>query len=170
LNPNENVVGSRRGDENVAAPGTFMISEVQAGPAFPLILGIGSPLALAGTRVPFGKVLRGYRAGLEVERRNMKSQLEAPLDSVGSQLALLHRVSGIVSSGLPLAYLDLRSESRRLRRPMRELAEAIIIAEDLHRKGERKELFRQPSWICLRSGAVKNVGVITSSYGCAAGR
>jgi AmiR/NasT family two-component response regulator len=33
------------------------------------------------------------------------------------------------------AYLRLRSESRRLRRPMRELAEAVILAEDLHRPG-----------------------------------
>jgi GAF domain-containing protein len=37
------------------------------------------------------------------------------------------------------AYLDMRSESRRLRRPMRELAEAIILAEELHRKGEKKQ-------------------------------
>jgi len=38
------------------------------------------------------------------------------------------------------AYLNMRRESRRLRRPMRELAEAIILAEELHRQGERKEL------------------------------
>jgi AmiR/NasT family two-component response regulator len=34
------------------------------------------------------------------------------------------------------AYLRLRNESRRLRRPMKELAEAIILAEDLSRKTE----------------------------------
>jgi AmiR/NasT family two-component response regulator len=34
------------------------------------------------------------------------------------------------------AYLRLRNESRRLRRPMKELAEAIILAEDLSRKAE----------------------------------
>jgi GAF domain-containing protein len=38
------------------------------------------------------------------------------------------------------AYFHLRSESRRLRRPMRELAEAIILADELHRKGENKAL------------------------------
>jgi GAF domain-containing protein len=38
------------------------------------------------------------------------------------------------------AYLNMRRESRRLRRPMRELAEAIVLAEELHRRGERKEL------------------------------
>jgi uroporphyrinogen-III synthase len=35
------------------------------------------------------------------------------------------------------AYLRLRNESRRLRRSMRELAEAIILSEDLSRKSER---------------------------------
>ena len=38
------------------------------------------------------------------------------------------------------AYLDLRTESRRLQRPMRELAEALVLAEELHRKGEKKDL------------------------------
>ena len=32
------------------------------------------------------------------------------------------------------AYLQLRNESRRLRRPMKELAEAIIFAEDLNKR------------------------------------
>ncbi|PYS25405.1 MAG: sensory transcriptional regulator [Acidobacteria bacterium] len=36
------------------------------------------------------------------------------------------------------AYMDLRSQSRRLRRPMQELADAIILADELHRKSERK--------------------------------
>jgi uroporphyrinogen-III synthase len=31
------------------------------------------------------------------------------------------------------AYLRLRNQSRRMRRPMKELAEAIILAEDLSR-------------------------------------
>jgi hypothetical protein len=33
----------------------------------------------------------------------------------------------------------LRNESRRLRRPMRDLADAIILAEDLSRKPESLE-------------------------------
>jgi uroporphyrinogen-III synthase len=37
-------------------------------------------------------------------------------------------------------YLDLRSESRRLRRPMRDLAEAIVLTEELNRKGDKKEI------------------------------
>jgi uroporphyrinogen-III synthase len=34
------------------------------------------------------------------------------------------------------AYLRMRNQSRRLRRPMKELAEAIILSEDLSRQGE----------------------------------
>jgi len=32
------------------------------------------------------------------------------------------------------AYLRLRNESRRLRRPMRDLAEAVILADDLEKQ------------------------------------
>ena len=32
------------------------------------------------------------------------------------------------------AYLKLRNESRRLRRPMRELAEAVILADELEKQ------------------------------------
>ena len=32
------------------------------------------------------------------------------------------------------AYLRLRNESRRLRRPMRDLAEAVILSDDLERQ------------------------------------
>ena len=38
------------------------------------------------------------------------------------------------------AYAELRRESRRLRKPMRDLAEAIVLAEELHRRGKKKEL------------------------------
>ncbi len=37
------------------------------------------------------------------------------------------------------AYLALRSESRRLRKPMREVAEAIGLAEEMNRKGKRRD-------------------------------
>ena len=53
---------------------------------------------------------------------------------------LVERAKGILQTRHNLteeeAYLRLRNESRRLRRPMRELAEAIILAEDLSRKSE----------------------------------
>jgi two-component system, response regulator PdtaR len=53
-------------------------------------------------------------------------------------LELVERAKGILQHRQNLteeeAYLRLRNESRRLRRPMRELAEAIIVAEDMSRK------------------------------------
>jgi uroporphyrinogen-III synthase len=51
---------------------------------------------------------------------------------------LVERAKGLLQKRHGLteeqAYLRLRNESRRLRRPMRDLAEAIILAEDLTRK------------------------------------
>jgi signal transduction protein with GAF and PtsI domain len=53
---------------------------------------------------------------------------------------LVERAKGLLQSRHNLteeeAYLRLRNESRRLRRPMKDLAEAIILAEDLSRKSE----------------------------------
>jgi AmiR/NasT family two-component response regulator len=52
---------------------------------------------------------------------------------------IIERAKGILQQRRGIseeqAYFDLRSESRRLRRPMRDLAEAIVLAEELHRKG-----------------------------------
>jgi AmiR/NasT family two-component response regulator len=60
----------------------------------------------------------------------MKRQLETR--------KLVERAKGILQYRFNVteeeAYLRLRNESRRLRRPMRDLAEAIILAEDLSRK------------------------------------
>jgi uroporphyrinogen-III synthase len=53
---------------------------------------------------------------------------------------LVERAKGILQQKYNLteeeAYLRLRNESRRLRRPMRDLAEAVILADDLRRVGE----------------------------------
>jgi signal transduction protein with GAF and PtsI domain len=66
------------------------------------------------------------------ETQEMKKQLEIR--------KLVERAKGILQFRYKLteeeAYLRLRNESRRLRRPMRDLAEAIILAEDLSRKSE----------------------------------
>ena len=49
----------------------------------------------------------------------------------------VERAKGILESRYKLteeeAYLRMRNESRRLRRPMKELAEAIILAEEMSR-------------------------------------
>ena len=64
---------------------------------------------------------------LQEETLEMKRQLEAR--------KLVERAKGIMQSKYnhteEEAYLRLRGESRRLRRPMRDLAEAIILAEDI---------------------------------------
>ena len=69
---------------------------------------------------------------LREETIEMKKQLETR--------KLVERAKGILQHRYSLteeeAYLRLRNESRRLRRPMRELAEAIILSEDLSRKSE----------------------------------
>ncbi len=66
-------------------------------------------------------------ARLQEETLEMKRQLETR--------KLVERAKGILQSKYKLseesAYLRLRNESRRLRRPMRDLAEAIILAEDV---------------------------------------
>ena len=77
-------------------------------------------------------VLAEQNARLREETEEMKRQLETR--------KLVERAKGILQSRYKLteeeAYLRLRNESRRLRRPMRDLAEAIILAEDLSRKSE----------------------------------
>src|SRR5258708_39930002 len=66
-------------------------------------------------------------ARLQAESLEIKRQLEAR--------KLIERAKGILQSKYNLteqdAYLRLRGESRRLRRPMRDLAEAIILAQDV---------------------------------------
>jgi len=74
-------------------------------------------------------------ARLISESLEMKRTLEARKIIERAKGILQHR-RGITEEQ---AYLDLRSESRRLRRPMRDLAEAIVLAEELHKKGDKKE-------------------------------
>lgn len=77
-------------------------------------------------------MLAEANARLLEETLEMKRQLETR--------KLVERAKGILQQRYSLteeeAYLRLRNESRRLRRPMKDLAEAIILAEDLSRKSE----------------------------------
>jgi signal transduction protein with GAF and PtsI domain len=77
-------------------------------------------------------ILSEANARLLEETLEMKRQLETR--------KLVERAKGILQQRHNLteeeAYLRLRNESRRLRRPMKDLAEAIILAEDLSRKAE----------------------------------
>ena len=77
-------------------------------------------------------LLAEENARLLEETLEMKRQLETR--------KLVERAKGILQQRYSLseeeAYLRLRNESRRMRRPMKDLAEAIILAEDLSRKSE----------------------------------
>ncbi len=83
-----------------------------------------------------GAITKSYlaeeNARLQDETAEMRRQLETR--------KIVERAKGILQHRHTLteeeAYLRLRNESRRLRRPMRELAEAIILSEDLSRKSE----------------------------------
>jgi GAF domain-containing protein len=92
--------------------------------------------------IGFAKAVAGQaalafeNARLISESLEMKRTLEARKVIERAKGILQHR-HGITEEQ---AYLDMRSESRRLRRPMRDLAEAIILAEELHRKGDKKDL------------------------------
>ena len=86
--------------------------------------------------VGFVKVVAGQaaiaiqNARLMSETLDMKRTLEAR--------KMIERAKGILQHKHNLteeeAYLRLRNESRRLRRSMRDLAEAVILADDLNRK------------------------------------
>jgi GAF domain-containing protein len=90
--------------------------------------------------IGFAKAVAGQaalafeNARLISETLEMKRTLEARKVIERAKGILQHR-RGITEEQ---AYLDLRSESRRLRRPMRDLAEAIVLAEELHKKGENR--------------------------------
>ncbi|HSU60577.1 MAG TPA: GAF domain-containing protein [Bryobacteraceae bacterium] len=72
-------------------------------------------------------------ARLQEESAEMRRQLETRKVVERAKGILQHRHSLTEED----AYLHLRNESRRIRRPMRELAEAIILSEDLSRKSEK---------------------------------
>lgn len=78
-------------------------------------------------------VLAEANVRLLEETQEMKRQLETR--------KLVERAKGVLQHRYGLseeeAYLRLRNESRRLRRPMKDLAEAIILAEDLSRSTDR---------------------------------
>jgi signal transduction protein with GAF and PtsI domain len=67
---------------------------------------------------------------LAAETEDMKRQLETR-KAVERAKGILQRRQGLTEEE---AYLRMRNESRRLRRPMKDLAEAIILAEELGRK------------------------------------
>ena len=74
-----------------------------------------------------GLITRGQVSAVDAE---MKRQLETR-KAVERAKGILQRRQNLTEEE---AYLRLRNESRRLRRPMKDLAEAIILAEELGRR------------------------------------
>ena len=88
--------------------------------------------------------LAGYVAeqmGGAISKARLKDENARLLAELESR-KMIERAKGILQQRHGLseedAYLHLRSESRRLRRPMKDLAEAVILAEELHRKSGKK--------------------------------
>ena len=75
-------------------------------------------------------LLEEENARLAAETEEMKRQLETR-KAVERAKGILQRRHNLTEEE---AYLRMRNESRRLRRPMKELSDAIILAEELARK------------------------------------
>jgi uroporphyrinogen-III synthase len=80
-------------------------------------------------------LLEEENARLAEETLEMKRQLETR-KAVERAKGILQRRQSLTEEE---AYLRMRNESRRLRRPMKDLAEAIILAEELNRKESGSE-------------------------------
>jgi two-component system, response regulator PdtaR len=80
-------------------------------------------------------LLEEENARLAAETEDMKRQLETR-KAVERAKGILQRRQNLTEEE---AYLRMRNESRRLRRPMKDLAEAIILAEELGRKDSASE-------------------------------
>ena len=78
----------------------------------------------------------GHLVGAEVERARLGSEV-AKLACQLETRKLLARAKGILQRDLGIteeqAYLRLQQESRRRRIPMKQIAEAVVLSEDLRR-------------------------------------
>lgn len=83
-----------------------------------------------------------HKSLLEAENRRLLEAAEEMRRQLETR-KLVERAKGILQQRQHMteedAYLRLRNESRRLRRPMRDLAEAIILSEDLSRKNHEND-------------------------------
>ncbi len=80
----------------------------------------------------------GEQMGVAVAKSALEEQAASLMEQLESR-KLIERAKGIIQRKHCLteeeAYLRLRNMSRRLRKPMRELAEAVILAEDVEQEG-----------------------------------
>ncbi len=94
------------------------------------------PRAFSEDEIGFVKVVAG-QAAIAIENARLLSETLEMKRTLEAR-KLVERAKGILQHKYSLteeeAYLRLRNESRRLRRPMRDLAEAVILADDLNKK------------------------------------
>lgn len=78
----------------------------------------------------------GHLVGAEVERARLDSEVTKLTGQLETR-KLLERAKGILQRDLSLteeqAYLKLQQESRRRRIPMKQVAEAVVLSDDLRR-------------------------------------
>lgn len=96
----------------------------------------------AEDEIGFVKVVAG-QAAIAIENARLMSETLEMKRTLETR-KLVERAKGILQYKHNLteeeAYLRLRNESRRLRRPMRDLAEAVILADDMNKKGGEKSI------------------------------
>jgi len=89
--------------------------------------------------IGFVKVVAG-QAAISIENARLMSETLEMKRTLETR-KLVERAKGILQAKHSLteeeAYLRLRNESRRLRRPMRDLAEALILADDMNKKSDK---------------------------------
>jgi GAF domain-containing protein len=94
------------------------------------------PRSFTEDEVGFVKVVAG-QAAIAIENARLMSETLDMKRTLETR-KLVERAKGILQYKHNLteeeAYLRLRNESRRLRRPMRDLAEAVILADDMNKK------------------------------------
>ena len=97
---------------------------------------LGEVRAFTDDEMGFVNVVAG-QAAIAIENARLMSETLEMKRTLEAR-KLIERAKGILQQKHGLteeeAYLRLRNESRRLRRPMRDLAEAVILAEDLEKK------------------------------------
>lgn len=94
------------------------------------------PRVFSDDEIGFVKVVAG-QAAIAIENARLMSETLEMKRTLETR-KLVERAKGILQYKHNLteeeAYLRLRNESRRLRRPMRDLAEAVILADDMNKK------------------------------------
>jgi GAF domain-containing protein len=92
--------------------------------------------AFSEDEIGFVKAVAG-QAAIAIENARLMSETLEMKRALETR-KLVERAKGILQEKYHLteeeAYLRLRNESRRLRRPMRDLAEAVILADDLEQR------------------------------------